>query len=125
MKKFFFLAAMMFFAGQIWAQHTATLTGNANFKTTSSGLVRLEVNLDNPLTETQTAEAFNWLEENPGYCVLEVDGIKVAISFVSEFSSRDTFGKVFHLMGIDSFKVTVNNQVKTMTPEQLFYHFGM
>jgi hypothetical protein len=125
MKKYLLVAAMIFGFGSAFAQHTATLTGNANFKNTTSGLVRLEVMLDANLTEQEVADAFQWLEDNDGYCVLEVDQKNVAISFVAEFANRDTFGKVLHLMNIETFVMNEGNGLQYFTREQLFHKFNM
>lgn len=125
MKKYILVAAMIFGFGSAFAQHTATLTGGANFKNTSSGLVRLELLLDENLTEQEIANAFQWLEDNDGYCVLEVDQKNVAISFVAEFSNRDTFGKVLSMMNIETFVMNEGNEQKRLTRDQLFFKFNM
>jgi hypothetical protein len=125
MKKYLLIAALFFGIGSAYAQHTATLTGNANFKNTTSGLVRLELLLDANLTEQEIANAFQWLEDNDGYCVLEVDQRNVAISFVAEFANRDTFGKIMHLMNLETFVMREGNEEKQLTRDQLFYKFNM
>jgi hypothetical protein len=125
MKKLLIAALLVASSWSAFSQHIATLTGKANFKNTSSGLVRLEFTLDKPMNESELKETFQWLEDNDAICVLEVDGVNVSISVVAESASRDVYDKCLNMMGVHTFVVPVGNEKKNMTLDEFFKHFQL
>jgi hypothetical protein len=123
--KYLLLVAGLFCGSFLFAQHTATVTGNANFKNTPSGLVRLEIKLDSDLKEKEVQDLFEWLNDNESIAVVEVDGVNVALSIVAEVADRNPYDKAFHMMNISTFLVTVDGVQKTMTSDQMFSHFNL
>jgi hypothetical protein len=123
--KYLFLVAGLFCGSFLFAQHTATVTGTANFKTAASGLVVLDLKLDNELKEAEVQNLFEWLQDNEEIAVVQVDGVNVSVSIVAEVADRNPYDKAFHMMHIENFIVTVDGVAKTMTTEQMFNHFNM
>lgn len=119
------MSFMMMCGGLLMAQHTATLTGKANFKTQPDGMMKLDFTLDREMTEKEIMDTFQWLEDNDGLAVIQVDGVKVSLSILAEAADRNSFGKPLMFMGVDKWVVSVNGENKVFDTEGFFKHFGL
>lgn len=125
MKKAILIALMALGVNVLSAQHTATLTGRANFKTQPDGMVKVEFTLDKELSTNEINELFNWMNDNDGVAVVQVNVLEVSVSLVAEIANRDAYSKAFMFMGIDTWIVNENGQVLTLDTEGLFRKFNM
>jgi hypothetical protein len=125
MKKVLLMSFMMMCGGLLMAQHTATLTGKANFKTQPDGMIKLDFTLDREMSEKEIMDTFQWLEDNDGLAVIQVDGVKVSLSILAEAADRNSFGKPLMFMGVDTWIVPVDGEKKTFDTEGLFKQFGL
>ncbi|MBX7051354.1 MAG: hypothetical protein K1X54_04905 [Flavobacteriales bacterium] len=125
MKKSFLTLMILVASVCAFAQHKVSVSAVSDFKTIRNGMVESTFVFDHELSASELAEFSEWTGSNAAVGTFNLSGRTLVTSIKADMNNSHIYGKMFHLLGVESLEVMVGGQKKVMDIDAFFAHFQL
>ncbi len=125
MKNRFLSIVFLFLGLGCFCQHTLTVDAASNLTVNQAGKVVTVFSLDQELSADELNSFSAWSSANASLISIVKNGLTITTEFQPNYNDRNVYTKLFYSIGVNLIKIHDGGELRSMSFDEFFSHFGL
>ncbi len=117
---------LLLMSAALLGQHSISLSPTSDLKKIQDGYVVSQFTMVETWSQTELDAVTAWVASNSASMTIEIDGNALVLKIIASYNVRNTYGKFFMKMNVETIQITTENGVVLdLDKEAFFTHFNL